>query len=235
MSDSTPLFQPGMHQKLTEACRAAMGAEGYVVRRKGVSEFMEVAYGDIEWTHDPEKATRFARMKDAELAASGNFEAVPFSQALVFGQTTSSNDGIWKVTLTKLDCTNRGGVFVSKARVEELLPKLNERGLLSEYGHPMKFPAMAPDEWWRRALTIEIDHVCCRLSQFVVEQVSGEWCLTATAAASGYFRDAFMAMMHNQPSKIRFGLRSTNTDTYIDEVLHREMRDIITFDFIDGQ
>jgi hypothetical protein len=149
-------------------------------------------------------------------------------------QTVSTLNDSYIVTLTKLDQKNKAGVFVSRTRVDELLPKLNARGLYSEYGHPMKFPAMGNEEWMRRMMTIEIDHTCCRLSQFRIEQIDGDWALTAVATPAGYFRDAFMAMMEQKPTQCRFSLRCISVDTFIDNIMHRELRDIITFDFIDN-
>jgi hypothetical protein len=159
---------------------------------------------------------------------------LPATSVAALKQTVSTLNDSYVVTLTKLDQKNKAGVFVSRTRVEELLPKLNARGLYSEYGHPMKFPAMGNEEWMRRMMTIELDHTCCRLSQFRIEQIDGEWALTAVATPAGYFRDAFMAMMEQKPTQGRWSLRCISADTFIDNIMHRELRDIITFDFIDN-
>lgn len=239
----TWLFHPGMHQKLTEACREAAG---FVVRKKGVSEFMAIFFEEVEWTQDACRATRFATHADAERAArSDRDEIVPYWQAMDFALKGKPNpksindaapqtDETFVVTLTKLDQSNSSGVYVSGGRVEELLPKLNARGLLSEFGAPMHFPAMGADEWKRRLLTV-IDHVCCRLTQFRIEQIDGEWCLTATATPVGFFKDAFVAMMKTNPAQGRFDLRCVSDDVYVGGDRYRAMRDIITFDFIEKQ
>lgn len=168
----------------------------------------------------------------AEIALHNKTDPAPKTESIV---QPSNSDDAFVVTLTKLDQKNRAGVFVSRRRIEELLPKLNARGLLAEYGHPLKLVGMMGDEWARRIMTIELDHVCCRLSQFRIEQIDGTWCLTAAAAPSGYFRDAFKAMMATNPEAYRFGLRCTSTDTFVHDVVHREMRDIIAFDFIENR
>jgi hypothetical protein len=58
---------------------------GYVVRKKGVSLFLQVRMHDTEWVQNPEHATHFARQQDAEhTTASATEEVVPASKAMVF-------------------------------------------------------------------------------------------------------------------------------------------------------
>ncbi len=59
--------------------------EPHVVRKKGVSEFMTVCMGQVDWTQNAKFATQFARKADGDEAAIGqNCEVVPVSQAMVF-------------------------------------------------------------------------------------------------------------------------------------------------------
>jgi hypothetical protein len=57
----------------------------YVVRKRGVSEFLSFQFGDEHWVQDPHHATHFARKSDAELAySSSGTEILPATQAMVF-------------------------------------------------------------------------------------------------------------------------------------------------------
>jgi hypothetical protein len=59
--------------------------EPHVVRMKGVSEFMTISMGQIDWTQNVKFATHFARKADGDEAVIGqNWEVVPLSQAMVF-------------------------------------------------------------------------------------------------------------------------------------------------------
>jgi len=60
-------------------------AQPHVVRKKGVSEFMTICMGQVDWTQDVKFATHFARKADGDEAAIGQgCEVVPVSQAMVF-------------------------------------------------------------------------------------------------------------------------------------------------------
>lgn len=59
--------------------------ESFVVRKKGVSVFLQVRISELDWVLNVDQATHFARESDAELAcASFSEEVVPASKAMVF-------------------------------------------------------------------------------------------------------------------------------------------------------
>lgn len=58
---------------------------GFVVRKKGVSEYMMVRRDEVDWTHSVDHATHFARQIDAEISMLGlNEEVVPAVDAMNF-------------------------------------------------------------------------------------------------------------------------------------------------------
>jgi hypothetical protein len=57
----------------------------HVVRKRGVSEFMTICMGKVDWTQNNKLATYFARKADADEAAIGlDAEVVPARLAMVF-------------------------------------------------------------------------------------------------------------------------------------------------------
>lgn len=57
----------------------------FVVRKRGVSEFMTICMGAVDWTQNDKLATHFARQADAHEAAIGqDVEILPVSKAMVF-------------------------------------------------------------------------------------------------------------------------------------------------------
>lgn len=64
---------------------------GFVVRKKGVSRFLQVRVDVLEWTQNPDHATRFADKESAELAcASFTEEVVPAAEAMIFERFRST-------------------------------------------------------------------------------------------------------------------------------------------------
>lgn len=58
---------------------------GFVVRKKGVSEYMMVRRDEVDWTQNVDHATHFARQIDAEISMLGvNEEVVPAVDAMNF-------------------------------------------------------------------------------------------------------------------------------------------------------
>ncbi len=76
-------------EKIDDAAQQFLSAvggllkHGYVVRKKGVNEFLQVRLYR-EYVQDVEEATHFARRQDAEGAVFGDQEVVPASKAMVF-------------------------------------------------------------------------------------------------------------------------------------------------------
>jgi hypothetical protein len=59
---------------------------GFLVRKKDVSEFLDVRPEGQFWTHNPNFATHFVRKVDANGAALGtDYEVVPVPEAMNFG------------------------------------------------------------------------------------------------------------------------------------------------------
>lgn len=80
-------------ERLDEAARAFFDAvqhlfhkhEPHIVRKRGVSEFMTICMGAVDWTQNSKLATHFARQADAHEAAIGqDVEILPVSKAMVF-------------------------------------------------------------------------------------------------------------------------------------------------------
>jgi hypothetical protein len=78
-------------KQFIDACTRVIKLEtppqGFVVRKKSVSEFLSVTCSCEEWVQDPEQATHFMRESDAERAGcapSPNVEVVPLAKAMVF-------------------------------------------------------------------------------------------------------------------------------------------------------
>jgi hypothetical protein len=63
-----------------------MAPQGFVVRRRGVNEFLKIECGDEEWVQNPDDALHFARQTDASWVVGGNpsLEVVPVPNAMVF-------------------------------------------------------------------------------------------------------------------------------------------------------
>ena len=133
---------------------------------------------------------------------------------------------------------NRNGIMMTKEAAEDAVIKLNERAragaILGEYGQP-KLPAGEQGE--KRALRIEDMNVCCQFVQFGVrpdisQQGKPVHVIVALVQPAGPLGMEFYDKITDPKSKVGFAMRAFTDDSIENGETVRNVKQIITFDFV---
>lgn len=115
-----------------------------------------------------------------------------------------------------------------------------ERGALrGEVGHPKFLPGMSKDQFIDRIMTIDEGNTCCHFSEvyldfnsFKNEDGTPIVSIRGLVKPSGAKGDFLKQQLDNPKENVCFSIRSFTEDYYEKGVLMRDIKNIITFDYV---
>ena len=164
------------------------------------------------------------------------------------GIITPNADGYYDLVIGGLNMYNSAGMkYTAVKDVLDLFQNKSssfrrkiERGALrGEVGHPKFLPGMSKDQFIDRIMTIDEKNVCCHFSEiyldfdsFKNEDGSPIITIKGLVKPSGAQGAFLKEQLENPKENVCFSIRSFTDDYYEKGVLCRDIKNIITFDYV---
>lgn len=162
------------------------------------------------------------------------------------GKLSPDSDGYYELVLGGLDCYNSGGAFypLSTARAlfeasSTLMRRIESGACRGEYGHPKKDPSQSMTSFLQRVSTIYEDNVCChfkdvRIEQNAVKDKDGNRVIAVVGRVkpSGPKGEFLRASLESKDENVCFSVRSLTDDRVEGGRLVKNIRSIITWDYV---
>lgn len=157
------------------------------------------------------------------------------------------SDGYYDVVIGGLNIYNSAGMkYTAVKEVIDLFEssssfqrKVKRGALRGEVGHPKMLPGMTEEQYIDRILSIDEKNVCVHFSEiyldfenFKNEDGSSIVAIRAIAGPSGPKGDFLDRQFKNPRENVCFSIRSFTEDYYKGGVVHRDIKNIITFDYV---
>lgn len=157
-------------------------------------------------------------------------------------------DGYYDMVIGGLNMFNSAGMkYTAVKEVLDLFQNKSssfrrkiERGALrGEVGHPKFLPGMSKDQFIDRILTIDEKNVCCHFSEVYLDFDSFKnpdgtpiIAIKGLVRPSGEKGEFLRQQLENPKENVCFSIRSFTDDYYDKGVLCRDIKEIVTFDYV---
>lgn len=162
------------------------------------------------------------------------------------GELKQNEKGYWPMVVGALNMFNSAGMYYryDAAReffegTSELMRRVKRGALRGEYGHPRKELGMSPQQYFARLLQIHEDKVCCHhadlkldFENFKDEQGRPVIAILSEVCPSGMQGHVLERQLKNPRENVCFSVRSFTEDVLQQGVMHRYIRKLVTFDYV---
>ena len=162
------------------------------------------------------------------------------------GVLKKNADGRYRIVLGALNMFNTRGDYYPYEPVKELFDKSSKNSIMrriekgrmkSEEGHPKWLPGMTPQQYADRLYEIYEDRVCSIIHDFELDfnRISDHLGRPVVAVighvcGSGPFGAALEKSMEDPGEDVCYSIRAVSDNVMIGGVLHRLLRDPVTYD-----
>lgn len=162
------------------------------------------------------------------------------------GILTPDEHGYYEVVIGGLNVFNSAGHYYTYEGARELfegsstfMRKVNNGTLYGELGHPRYIPGQSENEYYARIIDILETNTAVHFSKvwLDMERVRDNAgkpviAIMALAKGDGPHGAAMNANLANPKANTCFSIRSFTEDTYVAGVRHRNIKEIVTFDWV---
>jgi hypothetical protein len=164
------------------------------------------------------------------------------------GVLKPDKDGYYNgIVLGAFNVFNNGGAYyVFSERVKamfekssQLMRRLADGALRSEYGHPRLLPGMKPSEFLTRVLDIYEPNVCCHIRSVSLDfnQITDKNGQTVVAVLGsikpmGPMGASLKASLDNPNENVCFSVRSLTDDRAFGGTIQKDIKLIVTWDYV---
>lgn len=163
------------------------------------------------------------------------------------GVLNPNKDGYYDLVVGGLNIFNSAGMkYTAKREVlglfeasSSFMRKVKRGAARGEVGHPKFLPGMSKDQYIDRILTIDEKNVCAHFSEFYLDFDSFKnedgtpiIAIRALTSPSGPQGDFLAKQLANPKENVCFSIRSFTDDYFERGVLCRDIKNIVTFDYV---
>lgn len=162
------------------------------------------------------------------------------------GVLKPDRDGYYTVVLGALDVYNSAGAFYPWESAKQvfkdsssLMRRIANGACRAEYGHPKRLPGMSMRDFIERILQIYEENVCAHIRKVWVtyDQVKDKngrpvIAVLGEVLPCGPRGEALRASLENPSENVCFSVRSLTDDVRIGGVIHKNIRTIVTWDYV---
>lgn len=162
------------------------------------------------------------------------------------GQLKKDENGYYPMVVGALNMFNSAGMYydfnAAKHFFEEshaFMRRVKRGALRGEYGHPRREHYMTLQQYYMRLLDIHPDKVCCHFAKiwldfdnFKDEQGRPIVAIMALVMPSGPLANVLEKQLQNPMENVCFSIRSFTDDKPVGGVMHRYIKTIVTFDYV---
>lgn len=162
------------------------------------------------------------------------------------GELKKTPEGYYPMVIGALNMFNSAGMYyvydAAKKFFEEsssLMRRVKRGALRGEYGHPRREPHMNLQQYYMRLLDIHPDKVCCHFAKIWLdfdnykdEQGRPIIAILAHVMPSGPLGSVLEKQLQNPNENVCFSIRSFTDDRPVAGVMHRYIKTIVTFDYV---
>jgi hypothetical protein len=162
------------------------------------------------------------------------------------GILSAKSDGYYSMVVGGLNMFNSAGQWYAYEGAKELFEQSSQfmrrvkRGALrGEVGHPRQESGQSFDDYVSRVLEIRETNVCVHFKEIYLDfnrlkDASGKpvIAIMADLAPSGPYGEALGKALENKNENVCFSIRSFTKDFYNKGVYTRELKNIVTFDWV---
>lgn len=162
------------------------------------------------------------------------------------GVLTPDENGYYTMPIGGLDVFNSAGMFYTYKGAKELFEESSafmrrvKRGALrGEVGHPKLVPGMSMDDYAQRIIVIDERNVCAHFAEIWLDfdkfkDTNGKPCVAimAKVGPSGPHGPMLKKAFDNPNENVCFSIRSFTEDYWVKGVKFRDLRTIVTFDYV---
>ncbi len=162
------------------------------------------------------------------------------------GSLKPNAEGYYTLVLGALNVFNSGGAYYpfesAKTLFKEsssLMRRIANGALRGEYGHPRKDPNMSMRDFIHRVGDIYEPNVCCHIRKVTIDYTSVKdehgrpvIAIIGEVKPSGPMGHALKASLENPSENVCFSIRSLTQDNYVGGTLHKHLKTIVTWDYV---
>lgn len=155
-------------------------------------------------------------------------------------------DGYYTVVLGAMNVYNSGGAFYPFESAKQvfkesssLMRRIANGACRGEYGHPRMSPGMSTRDFLNRVMDIYEPNVCCHIRKVTVDYSSVKdergrplIAIIGEVKPSGPMGPALKASFDNASENVCFSVRSITNDQNVGGVLHKHIKTIVTWDYV---
>lgn len=158
-------------------------------------------------------------------------------------------NGYYTIVLGGLNVYNSAGEYYVANGAMELfkkssifMRKVQGGNLYAELGHPIKTPEMTNDDYIRRIMRIQESNICGHISEVWLDMEYGKnnpdfknpllIAIMGKVKPTGPHGPVLEDSLSNSQSNTNFSIRALTNNTYVRGVVHRELVEIITWDYV---
>lgn len=174
------------------------------------------------------------------------FSCVSLAGTNKVGQLKKDENGYYTMVVGALNMFNSAGMYydfnAAKHFFEEshsFMRRVKRGALRGEYGHPRREHYMNLQQYYMRLLDIHPDKVCCHFAKiwldfdnFKDEQGRPIVAILAHVMPSGPLGNVLEKQLQNPMENVCFSIRSFTDDKPVGGVIHRHIKTIVTFDYV---
>ena len=163
------------------------------------------------------------------------------------GILTPDKDGYYSQPIGGLNVFNSAGMYYTYEGAKHLfedqssafMRRVKRGALRGENGHPKRLPNQSLDDYAARILTIDERHVCVHWAEIELDfnnfkDANGKPIIAiigkfTPSGEKGYILEKALTNPHEN---VCFSIRSFTEDYYVRGVVHRDLRTVVTFDYV---
>lgn len=162
------------------------------------------------------------------------------------GKLKKDENGYYTMVIGALNMFNSAGMYYSYDAAKHFFDeshafkrRIAKGALRGEYGHPRREATMSQAQYHLRLLDIHPDKVCCHFAEVWLdfENYKDEHgrpiiAILARVIPSGPLASVLEKQLQNPEENVCFSIRSFTDDIMVGGVMHRHIKTIVTFDYV---
>ena len=175
------------------------------------------------------------------------FSSVKAVKKVTNKELECDDNGYYTMNVGALNTFNSAGAYYSLAGAKALfesnsalMRRIKNGFLKAEVGHPKKTSIMSMPEYMNRILTINPENVCAHIKEVWLEETNTKEAgsdanlvlIKAKIKPSGPKAQFLKELFDDPDANVAFSIRSLTTDTLINGIVVKVLKQVITWDFV---
>lgn len=162
------------------------------------------------------------------------------------GVVPADADGYYDLVIGGLNMLNSAGMYYEYESVKDLflqssqfMRRIQRAALRSEVGHPEPLPGEKEEDFIRRYVSIDPKNVCAHIAEVYLnfedfKDAAGRpiVAIMGKVTPSGPHAEMLRRQLENGRENVCFSIRSFTYDYPVGRIIHRVLKNIITFDYV---